>query len=59
MSLLITMLGENMVDGEVKKKKKKKKNKKRNMPTADDDLVEEPEQDQELVDAEAAKIYKP
>lgn len=51
--------GENMVDGEVKKKKKKKKNKKRNMPTADDDLVEEPEQDQELVDAEAAKIYKP
>ena len=49
-----------MVDGEVKKKKKKKKkNRKRNMPTADDDLVVEPEQDQELVDAEAAKIYKP
>ncbi|KAG9064672.1 hypothetical protein KI688_002930 [Linnemannia hyalina] len=51
--------GENLVDGEVKKKKKKKKNKKRNMPMADDDLVGEPEQDQELVDAEAAKIYKP
>ncbi|KAF8940437.1 hypothetical protein BGZ47_007763 [Haplosporangium gracile] len=51
---------DNVVDGEVKKKKKKKKkNRKRNMPMADDDLIEEPEQDQELVDAEAAKIYKP
>ncbi|KAF9147697.1 hypothetical protein BG015_010626 [Linnemannia schmuckeri] len=52
--------GDNVADGEVKKKKKKKKkNRKRNMPMADDDLIEEPEQDQELVDAEAAKIYKP
>ncbi|KAG0288023.1 hypothetical protein BGZ96_008142 [Linnemannia gamsii] len=49
----------NVVEGEVKKKKKKKKNKKRNMPQADDDLIEEPEQDPEVVDAEAAKIYKP
>ncbi|KAF9143986.1 hypothetical protein BGX30_014181 [Mortierella sp. GBA39] len=55
----VPVQGENLVNGEVKKKKKKKKNRKRNMPMADDDLVEEPERDQELVDAEAAKIYKP
>ncbi|KAF9542191.1 hypothetical protein EC957_002273 [Mortierella hygrophila] len=55
----VPVQGENLVDGEVKKKKKKRKNKKRNMPMADDDLVEEPELDQALVDAEAAKIYKP
>ncbi|KAG0272641.1 hypothetical protein BGZ95_011567 [Linnemannia exigua] len=55
-----TAPGENVTaDGEVKKKKRKKKKKKKNMPLADDDEVEGPTEDQEVVDAEAAKIYKP
>ncbi|KAF9135556.1 hypothetical protein BGW39_002304 [Mortierella sp. 14UC] len=50
--------GQEAASGEAKKKKKKKK-KKKNMPQADDDEVEGPTEDKEVVDAEAAKIYKP